>query len=78
MFVGLALYANHFIEQLRLHPFSVDAIFVGRGGIERFDVEILNVGAIVGEAPGDAIVVTDDDEGCARKREAFYVPARAL
>src|SRR4029077_15134871 len=51
-------------------------VFVGRGGIERLDVQVLNISAIVGETPSDAFVVADDDERRARQGESFDVPAR--
>ncbi len=35
-----------------------------------FDVDVLDVGAEVGEAPGDVVVVADDDEGNAGKGDA--------
>src|SRR6202158_5379675 len=52
------------------------AVFVGGGGVEGFDVQVLHIGAIVGESPGDAIVVANDHERGARQSEAFDVPAR--
>ncbi len=73
MFVGLAFDVDGFVEDLGFRPFAVDLIFVGCGGIEFFDVEVLDVGAVVGEAPGDAIVVSDDDERRAGKSETFCV-----
>ena len=42
-----------------------------------FDVEVLDVGAEVGEAPGDVVVVADDDEGRAGKGDSGYVEGRA-
>ena len=54
---------------------SLHAILVRRGGTERFDVKILDVGAVIGEAPGDAVVVADDDHGRAGQCKAFDVPA---
>ena len=40
-----------------------------------FDVDVLDFGAEVGEAPGDVVVVADDDEGCAGERDAGDVEA---
>jgi hypothetical protein len=74
VFIGLALDSEHFVEDLRLAPRAVDAILIGRGGIEGFDVEILYVGAIVREAPGNSVVVANDDERSAGQSEAFNVP----
>ena len=37
----------------------------GAGAAGVLDVEVLHVGAEVGEAPGDVVVVADDDEGIA-------------
>ncbi len=36
---------------------------VGAGAAEVFDVDVLDFGAEVGEAPGDVVVVAGDDEG---------------
>ena len=33
------------------------------GAAGSFDVDVLDVGAEVGESPGDVVVVPDDDEG---------------
>ena len=71
--VGLPFDVNRFVKNLRLCPFSVHPVFVGCCGIERLDVEVLNVGAVIREAPGDAVVVTDDDERGAGQSEAFRV-----
>lgn len=42
----------------------------GPGGVEVLDIEVLDVCAEVGEAPGDVVVVADDDVGNAGKRDA--------
>src|SRR5260370_37664402 len=44
--------------------------------IELFDVEILNVGADICHAPGDPIVVTDDDAGKAGRGDAGHAHTR--
>ena len=72
---GSTLDVNDFVENLGSDPGAVDAVFVGRGGIEGFDVKILDIGAVIGEAPGDAIVVADDDEWSAGESDAFGVIA---
>ena len=41
------------------------------------DVDVLDVGSQVGEAPGDVIVVADDDEGDARQSDSGYVEGSA-
>src|SRR5580692_2410288 len=73
MFVWLALDANGLVKNLSFDPFSVHSIFVGSGGIELLDVEVLHIGAVVCEAPGDVIVVADDNERCAGKSESLGV-----
>ncbi len=40
------------------------------GAAEVLDVEVLDIGAEVGEAPGDMVVVADDDEGGAGEGDA--------
>src|SRR6185436_9334734 len=37
---------------------------------------VLNVRAVIGKAPGDAIIVADHDQGSARQSESLDVPAR--
>ena len=42
----------------------------GAGAADVFDVDVLDFGSEVGEAPGYVVVVTDDDEGDAGKGDA--------
>ena len=46
-------------------PVAVGGLELGAGGGDAgvLDVEVLDVGAEVGEAPGDVVVVAYDDEG---------------
>ena len=67
---------DHFVKRLRFFPSAVYAVFVRNSGIESLDVQILNVGAVVGESPGDAVIVTDDHERCSGKRKACNIPSR--
>ena len=59
-------------------PGAVGALELGvaAGAAEVFDVEVLDVGAEVGEAPGDVGVVADDDEGDAGEGDAGDVRRR--
>ena len=43
------------------------------GASEMLDVDVLNVGAEVGESPGDMVVVAYDDEGNTGEGDAGYV-----
>jgi hypothetical protein len=45
----------------------------GAGAVSVFDVDVLNGGSKVGEAPGDVVVVACDDEGQTRKRDSSDV-----
>ena len=49
----------------------------GGGDAGAFDVEVLDVGAEVGEAPGDVVVVADDDEGSAGEGDSGDVEGSA-
>src|SRR6266567_1171779 len=75
VFIRLSLDANRFVKDLRLCPGAFYAVLIGEGWIESLDVEVLNVCTIVGEAPGDAVVMTDDNHRRPRQRKAFDVPA---
>ena len=48
----------------------------GAGAAGVFDVDVLHVGAEVGEAPGDVVVVADDDEGIAGEGDSGGVEVR--
>ena len=50
---------------------------VGGGDAGALDVDVLDVGAEVGEAPGDVVVVADDDEGSAGESDAGDVEGGA-
>ena len=76
MLVGLTLNVNGFVENLGPCPCAFYTILIRGGRVERLDVKILNVGAVIGEAPGDVVVVADDDHRRAGKRESLNVPAR--
>ena len=76
VFVRCALDVNRLINDLCLGPRALHAVFVGRRGIECLEVKILHIRLIVGEAPGDALVVADNDHRRPRQREAFHVPTR--
>ena len=75
VFIRLAFDENSFVDDLRLCPRALYSIRIRRSWIERLDVKVLNVGAVIGEAPGDAIVVADDDHRRSGQGEAFDVPA---
>ena len=61
-------------------PVAVGGLVVtaGGGGADVLDGDVLDVRAEVGEAPGDVIVVADDDEGDAGERDAGYVEVGAV
>jgi len=71
--VWLTFDVNGFVKNLGFYPGSVYAVFVWRGGIELLNVEVLHVGAIVGETLGDVVVVADDDERGAGESEALGI-----
>src|SRR5258705_852928 len=75
MFVGGSFDVNRFVIDLRFFPSAVDAVFIRSGWVKGFDVQILYIRAVVGKAPGDAVIVTDDDQRCAGQSESLYVPA---
>ena len=56
-------------------PLAVDTVFERILRVKRFGVDGEDIGEVVGEAPGDAIVVADDDERRAGKRESLHIPA---
>src|SRR6266700_2224051 len=76
VFVRLTFDANDLVGDLRFRPRALYAVPIRGGGVECFDVKILNVGAVISEAPGDTVVMADDDHRRAGQREAFDVPAR--
>src|SRR5262249_42624690 len=75
MLIRLTLDVNHFVTSLGFGPSPLDAVFVRIRWIEGLDVEVLDIGAVVGESPGDAIVVPDDNQWRARQSESLYVIA---
>src|SRR6267154_6499809 len=77
VFVGGSFDVNRFVIDLRFFPSAWDAVFIRRGWVEGFDVQILDIRAVVGKAPSDAIVVTDDDQRRAGQSESLHVPARS-
>ena len=60
-------------------PGAVGGLEFARGsvGAGAFYVDVLYVGAEVGEAPGDVVVVSDDDEGRAGESDSCYVEVGA-
>ena len=60
-------------------PGVVGVLVLGVGAVfaEVLDEDVLDVGAGVGEAPGDGGVASDDDEGDAGEGEAFDVESRS-
>src|SRR5260370_6264766 len=67
---------ENFVETMPLGQCAMDTVFLGRGGVEGLDVQILNIGLIVGEATGNAFVVADDNKRSARQSDAVDVPTR--
>ncbi len=66
-FFTAALHFNRFIDDDHIAPFAIDFVLIGVGGINFFDKQILHIRPDVGEAPGNAVIVTDDDARRARK-----------
>ncbi len=60
-------------------PVAVGGLELGAGGgdADALDEEVLDVSAEVGEAPGDVVVVTYDDEGCAGQGDSGDVKGSA-
>src|SRR6185437_11792516 len=73
MFVRLSFNVDYFVKNLGLLPSAIHTIFIRRGGIRRLDVQVLHVGAVIGKAPGDAVIVTNDDERRAGESESLGV-----
>ena len=44
-----------------VHPFTIDLVLVGILGINLIDVQIHHVRIDIGDAPGNGLVVADDD-----------------
>ncbi len=59
-------------------PRAVDFDLVGVGRVDALDVEVLHVGTEVGHAPGDVLVMADDDRRQAGQRCAHRVQIAAL
>ena len=76
MFVRPILHLNHFVDRLRFHPFLVHRIFVGIRRVERLEIKVLHVGAVIRESPCNVIVVPDDNERCTGQGEPFHIPSR--
>ncbi len=69
----LRLAASHldcFLDQLHIHPLAIDFVLVRVRRVDLLDVQVLDIRADVGEAPGDAVIVTDDHARCAGKGHA--------
>ena len=69
MWAGAVAQVDLFAYDGGFFPFSLEfeagrtaAVVVG---VWAFDVEVLDIGEGVGQAPGDVLVVADDDAGCA-------------
>src|SRR5439155_24920150 len=73
--VGFVLNVNRFVGDLSLLPLTFDAIFVGICWIECLYIKVLDVGTVVGETPGDAVIVADDDKRTAGQSKSFDIPA---
>ena len=77
VFVRLPFDVNDLVDDLRIYPRAFHAILVWRSRIERLNIEVLHIGAVVGEAPRDVVVVANNDHGCARQSKPLDVPARS-
>ena len=75
MFVRTPLDTYGLVYGLRLHPLPLDAILIGSRRIERLDVKVLHVRAVVGESPRNAVVVADNHHRRARQGQTFDVPS---
>ena len=63
------------LDEGHVAPLAHVLVLVGVVGVDLLDVEVLHVGADVGDAPGDAVVVADDDAGDAGEAETGHIPA---
>ncbi len=65
------------VDELHLPPLALHLVLVRTGRVDSLYEQVLRVVAEVGNAPGDAVVVADDDAGKARKGEPAHLsPAR--
>ena len=76
------VYCGAHVDVLLVHfgvnPAALHQVFVRVAGVERLEVQVLDVGAGVGHSPRDPVVVTDDHEGSAGQADAGHVQTRRL
>src|SRR5450755_3835013 len=59
-----------FLYHLGLFPLALVFVLVRILGVKFLDIEVLRIGNRVGDAPGDVLVMSDDDAGSAWEADA--------
>ena len=57
----------------KIHPFAIDFILIWVFRINSFDIQIHHIRTDIREAPGDPVIMTDDNTRHTREGEAGYV-----
>ena len=71
--VGLALDADGFVAHGELGPSVGRAVLRGIGGVDLLQIQVLHIGAGVGEAPGDLVGTAQHHKGQARQGGAYGI-----
>ena len=69
----LPFHLNLFAHDLGLFPLALVFVLIWVCGVKFLDIEILHIGYCVGDAPGDMLIMSDDDSWCARKAHSGYI-----
>ncbi len=69
---------NDLLANLQIGPLSVELHLVGVGWVDPLEEQVLDVGAGVGDTPGDPLVVTDHDTGKTGEGEAGHVQGAGI
>ena len=67
------VHVNRLVDDIHVDPLAVDFVLIRVGRVDALDIHVLHIRADVGHAPGDAVIVADDDAGNARKGESTHV-----
>src|SRR5581483_429314 len=78
IYILTAFDVDDFVYDLHVLPLAHVFVLIRVGGIDFFDIQILNVRIEIRHAPRDAVVVTDDDARDARKGIADDVEAASV
>ena len=71
--VGLALDADGFVAHRERSPSVGRAVLRGVGGVDLLQIQVLHIGAGVGEAPGDLVGTAQHHKGQARQGGAYGI-----